>query len=236
MKKILALISAALLCIASVNAQFDDGKKVKFGFDLGVGYANQWGNAHDAYAKTGIFSFLFGIDADIKLPGKQFLEVGVDFTRKGCRYEGTEWVSNGEPWGLYEEDKTVANLYYLQIPILYGIELPIENEIAWRFMVGPYFGIGATGDRRTDYNNSIWQNEVKSLLRDPSTIASFSEDYQYGYKRFDVGARIQTGVQVRRVSYMISYEIGLRNIMNDKKYDDLKAHNNGIMAMVSFRF
>lgn len=236
MKKILTLIASALLFVASASAQFDDGKKVKFGFDLGVGYANQWGSAHDAYAQGGIFSFLFGIDMDIKLPGKQFLEVGIDFTRKGTRFEGTEWLAAGGPWGLYDNDKTTANLYYLQVPILYGIDLPIESEIAWRFMVGPYFGIGATGDRRTELNNKIWDSEVMKALREPSAIASFSTDYQYGYKRFDLGARVQTGIQVRRVSYMIAYEIGFLNILQDKDHKDLKARNNGIMAIASFRF
>ena len=51
MKKILLLI--ALICgtfltvSAEENSYYKSKKTVQFGFDFGIGYADQWGNAYD---------------------------------------------------------------------------------------------------------------------------------------------------------------------------------------------
>ena len=64
MKKILLLI--ALLCgtfitvSAEENSYYKSKKTVQFGFDFGIGYADQWGNAYDPYGKSGLLGFTFG--------------------------------------------------------------------------------------------------------------------------------------------------------------------------------
>ena len=37
---------------------YNEKKRVQFGFDFGVGYVNQWGNAYDPYGQTGLFERL----------------------------------------------------------------------------------------------------------------------------------------------------------------------------------
>ena len=105
-KKISLKVFATVACLFIAFAtQAQNDRPVKFGFDLGLGYANQWGNAYDAYHKTGLFSFTFGADIDIRVSEKQFIEVGANFNRKGCKIEGHQWVKDGGPWKFYT-DKT----------------------------------------------------------------------------------------------------------------------------------
>ncbi len=220
-----------------VLAQND--RPVKFGFDLGLGYANQWGNAYDAYHKTGLFSFTFGADIDIRVSEKQFIEVGANFNRKGCKIEGHQWVKDGGPWKFYtDKDKATINMFYLQVPVMYGLCLPIEDQVSWKLMVGPYFAFGLTGDRRNEYESYL-AKAYNTLVDRESTVSTFNEEPKdFSFKRFDVGAKIQTGVTVDRVSYMIAYELGFFNTLREAENSDYgyKARNNSIMLIVSFRF
>ncbi len=241
MKRILFFISCCLLAICSAHAQYDGYRKpVRFGFDLGLGYANQWGNAYDSYGKKGIFSYSIGMDVDFSFMERSFIEIGVNFKRKGCRIEGHKWIdnemSNGGPFSLRTADKMTSNLLYIQVPVLYGIELPIENSVSWKFLVGPYFAGGVAGDRRYSFSH-----DYEGRL---SVVSSFSDDHEFGFKRFDFGAKVATGVEVGRFSYIISYELGVLNTMKEgKAWDaenkdvfDFKARNNGIMFIASVRF
>lgn len=251
----LRTIIASALVLFSVTFACAQDKPVKFGFDLGLGYANQWGNAYDAYSKSGIFSFTFGADVDINIAEKSFIEVGVNFNRKGSKINGHHWIEeNGGPWKLYtEDDKTTVNMFYLQIPIMYGINLPIEQDISWKFMIGPYIGVGLTGDRRNEYT-SPQVKEINEILGRTETVSTFTEHpIDFSSKRIDVGAKAQTGVTVDRISYMIAYELGFFNTLResetiyDKVKEDLtvekigfnhgyKSRNSSIMLIVSFRF
>ena len=105
-------------------------------------------------------------------------------------------------------------------------------------MVGPYFAFGLTGDRRNEYKSDevVAYNVVADR---ESTVSTFNEEPKdFSFKRFDVGAKIQTGVTVDRVSYMIAYELGFFNTLREAEASDYgyKARNNSIMVIVSFRF
>lgn len=238
MKRFFIVIACMFMTISTMQAELGGYEKpVKFGFDLGVGYANQWGDAYNAYDKNGIFAFSFGFDIDIHFRGISFMEIGFDFARKGCRIQGHEWINNalyidenngGGPWKLQKGDKTVANLYYLQMPILYGLEVPIDNKIAWKFLLGPYFSMGVSGDKRSDFSHYYPER--------PTVVSTFSKDYDYGFKRFDVGVKTGTGVEIGRATYIVYYELGLFNTLVSKTYSDYKVRNNTLMGVVSFRF
>lgn len=237
MKRFFIGVLCIFIAINTLQAQLSGYERsVKFGFDLGAGYANQWGNAYNAYDKNGIFAFSFGFDIDIYFKGISFLEIGVDFARKGCRIQGHEWINNalyidesngGGPWKLQKGDKTVNNLYYLELPILYGVNISIDHKVGWKFLIGPYFSLGVSGDKRSDFS---YHYEDR-----PTVVSSFSKDYDYGFKRFDVGAKIGTGVEIGRATYIVAYELGLFNGLETKLYD-YKVHNNSLMGIVSFRF
>lgn len=253
MKRIFSLrtLIASVLVFFSTSLVCAQDKPVKFGFDLGLGYANQWGNAYDAYSKSGIFSFTFGADVDINVADKSFIEVGVNFNRKGSKINGHRWIEgNGGPWKLFtEDDKTTVNMFYLQVPIMYGVNLPIEQDISWKFMIGPYIGVGLTGDRRNEYV-SPQVKAINEILDRDETVSTFTENpIDYSFKRIDVGAKAQTGITVDRISYMIAYELGFFNTLRESQIsynksleeditfnNDYKARNSSIMLIVSFRF
>ncbi|MBR6658500.1 MAG: outer membrane beta-barrel protein [Paludibacteraceae bacterium] len=231
MKKILLLIT--LLCgtfitvSAEENSYYKSKKTVQFGFDFGIGYADQWGNAYDPYGKSGLLGFTFGVDLDVNFGKYSFVEVGMAFTRKGCKFEGNEWIKDGGPWQIYDNESCKANLFYLEWPVMYGLSIPLEGDIAWKLMVGPYFACGVAGDRKFNY---VEQGERLSL------ISTFSEDNDYGYRRFDVGGKIQTGVEVNKLSFMVAYQMGFFDTLFSNQYHEMKARNNSIMAIVSFRY
>ena len=149
------------------------------------------------------------------------------FTRKGCKFQGNEWVKDGGSWQIYDEESCKANLFYLEWPLLYGLSVPLEGDIAWKFMVGPYFACGVAGDRKFNY---VDQGDRLSL------ISTFSKDNDYGYRRFDVGGKIQTGIEINKMSFLIAYQMGFFDTLFSKQYHEMKAYNNSIMAVVSFRY
>ncbi len=229
MKKIICIIATVFLFAFQSHAQFDAYEKVQFGFDLGIGASNQWGNAYDAYGKKGTIAFQFGFSLDVNFAPISFMETGVNFNKKGCRIYGHEWLENGGPLKLYDNERAIANLFYIEVPVMIGFRIPIEYEVAWKILVGPYFGIGVAGERKYWFKNEA--NKDRDML-----ISCFSENYDSRFKRFDVGVKAETGIEFRRVSLMFVYELGLFNNYHNDIYHTLGARNNSIMGLVGFRF
>lgn len=229
MKKIICILATVFLFIISAQAQYDSYEKVQFGFDLGIGSANQWGNAYDAYGQKGTIGFQFGFSLDVNFIPAVFLETGINFNKKGCRIYGHQWLEDGGPLKLYDNERAVANLFYVEVPAMIGFRIPIEYEVAWKILVGPYFGIGVAGERKYWFKNPL--NNNRDML-----ISSYSDNYDSRFKRFDVGVKAETGVEFRRVSIMCAYELGLFNNYHNDLYHTLGARNNSIMGLVGFRF
>lgn len=229
MKKIISVVATVFLFLFSANAQYGYDSKVQFGFDMGAGFANQWGNAYEAYGKKGILGFRFGFFLDINFSEHVFVETGLTFNRKGCRINGHQWLENGGPLKLYDNEKATANLFYVELPALIGFRVPIEYEVSWKFLVGPYFGVGVAGERKYWFKNRA--NDGR-----PTLISSFSEDYDSRFKRFDLGFVAETGIEIRRISLMIAYEFGMFNNYHNDTYHILDARNNCIMGTIGFRY
>lgn len=229
MKKIICIIATVFLFVFQSHAQYDAYDRVQFGFDLGIGSSNQWGNAYDAYGKKGTIGFQFGFSLDVNFAPCAFLETGISFNKKGCRIYGHQWLEDGGPLKLYDNERATANLFYVELPAMIGFRIPIEYEVAWKILVGPYFGIGVAGERKYWFKNEA--NDDRDML-----ISSFSENYESRFKRFDVGIKAETGIEFRRVSLMFAYELGLFNNYHNDIYHILNARNNTIMGIVGFRF
>lgn len=229
MKKIIYVLATFILLTINAQAQYGYDDKVQFGFDLGGGIANQWGNAYDAYGQKGVFACKFGFFLDINFGEHVFFETGSSFNKKGCRINGHEWLKDGGPINLYDNERATVNLFYVEFPGLIGFRVPMEYEVNWKFVTGPYFGVGVAGERK--YWLKDKSNEGRSSL-----ISSFSEDYSSRFKRFDMGVQAETGIEIRRVSIMFEYELGLFNNYHNDNYHILNARNNTVMGIVSFRF
>lgn len=229
MKKIFCILATIFLLNINAQAQYGYDDKVQFGFDLGAGMANQWGNAYDAYGKKGVFGCKFGFFLDINFGEHVYFETGVSFNKKGCRINGHEWLKDGGPINLYDNERASVNLFYVELPGLIGFRVPIEYEVAWKFIVGPYFAVGVAGERK------YWLKDRSNDDR-ASLISSFSEDYNSRFKRFDMGVQAATGIEIRRVSILFAYELGMFNNYHNDTYHILNARNNTTMAIVGFRF
>lgn len=229
MKKVFSILATVFLFIFSAQAQYDYNNKVQFGFDLGLGTSNQWGNAYDAYGKKGTIAFQFGFSLDVNFAPCAFMETGISFNKKGCRIYGHEWLENGGPLRLYDNERAIANLFYIEVPAMIGFRIPIEYEVAWKILVGPYFGIGVAGERK------YWFKSPENAKRD-MLISSFSENYESRFKRFDVGVKAGTGIEFRRVTLLFVYELGMFNNYHNDIYHTLNARNSTIMGVVGFRF
>lgn len=229
MKKIISVIATVFLFLFSAHAQYGYDSRVQFGFDMGAGFANQWGNAYEAYGKKGILGFRFGFFLDINFSEHTFVETGLTFNRKGCRINGHQWLEDGGPLKIFDNEKATVNLFYVELPALIGFRVPIEYEVAWKFVVGPYFGVGVAGERKYWFKNRA--NDGR-----PTLISSFSEDYDSRFKRFDLGFVAETGIEIRRISLMIAYEFGMFNNYHNDVYHILDARNNCIMGILGFRY
>lgn len=92
---------------------------------------------------------------------------------------------------------------YLQLPIMAEYAWNLSSSVRYHIAAGPYVAWGISG-REKDYLNS-WSvgKQPESEERTSSPFSGITGD------RFDVGASIQTGLQVNKFSFLLNYDINI---------------------------
>lgn len=118
---------------------------------------------------------------------------------------------------------------YLQLPVMARFNWKIGNDIRFHVAVGPYFawGIGGKSNSRvSEFSlvDKMYSNEHSS--NNPFKGNSY-------IRRFDWGATLQAGIEVKRVSLNVGYDLGLGK---QYKYDDLEPKYQTFSFTVGYTF
>lgn len=96
---------------------------------------------------------------------------------------------------------------YLQLPVMARLNGRIGDDCAWHVAAGPYLALGLAGKRSylesriTTGDELPYYNKVVSW--NPFSIQRYETE-----SRFDWGVGAEAGIEVRRVSLKMGYEIG----------------------------
>ena len=115
----------------------------------------------------------------------------------------------------WKEDDVKANPMYLEIPILASYRYHFTDNLRWEFNFGPYFAYGVGGNYSYDgdsYGDVFGDN---------------------GYKRFDAGLALGTGVTISKFYVGLQYEFGLANIVDSDHYS---VKNSNFSIGVGYNF
>ncbi len=194
----------------SLSIQAQEG--IRFGVLGGVNFQNingkdNDGNKFENDLKPG---FHAGVNAILGIAPEFYLQPGILFSTKGCKFEDSDLK---------------LNVSYLEIPLnfLYRGELG-NGYVLVGF--GPYLGFGLSGKLKTGEGHSV--------------DVEFSNEYSTGsivtMKRFDAGANVFAGYELSSgIFFQLNTQLGLLKI-NPEATGKLTWKNTGFGLSAGYRF
>ncbi len=198
--------------LLSLSVQAQDG--IRFGVLGGVNFQNINGKDTDGDKlendlKTG---FHAGVNAILGIAPEFYLQPGILFSTKGCKFDETD---------------VKLNVSYLEIPL----NFLYRGEFGNGFVLigfGPYLGFGLSGKLKDSDGNSI--------------DVTFSNDFQangtWYMRRFDAGANVFAGYELASgIFFQLNTQLGLIGInpeTSDSGSETLK--NTGFGLSAGYRF
>lgn len=257
MKKFV-LFMMLMMCVASLSAQWSVTPEVgmnvttykyttaKIGFKAGAAVAYSFGD--------GLFSLQSGLYYVQRGTGKSFsgeaygttigedgkpYDTSISFYSMGNRYMnyGYGYGNAGYGGGLFPQDMTIkgVRLYenssrrdYLQLPVMARFNWKIGNDVRLHLAAGPYVALGLGGKskfKEIDRGTGFEWNETSSSYN------SFGE--YSSLRRFDWGAMINAGIEVKRIAFNVGYDMGLGK---QYKYDDVSLKYHTVSFTVGYTF
>lgn len=211
MKKLLPLLSLALLISAAASAQ-----ALRYGITGGMNLAN--------YAMD-VDNLSFNPDSRVGFRAGFRMEMNASsFIYDGFFFTGEVLLSSkGAKMKNSLEDgdlKSISRPYYLEIPIHFGYHYPLgKGNVGVFGSFGPYFGVGLFGDTKTTDSEGTTKPDV------------FTSD---GMKRFDFGLGLRAGVSMfEHYRIYLGYDWGLVNISQTA---DTKVNNRNFYIGAAYMF
>lgn len=103
---------------------------------------------------------------------------------------------------------------YLQMPIMAQYAWKIASDIRLHIAAGPYLAVGIAG--KTKVESTFW-NMDRELSTSEKSWNPFNSIF---YNRFDAGASIQMGLEVKKVAFLLNYNTNLykRKFRNNENF------------------
>ena len=196
--------------LLSLSIQAQEG--VRFGVLGGVNFQNINGKDNDGNKLENDLKpgFHAGVNAILGIAPEFYLQPGILFSTKGCKFNETD---------------VKLNVSYLEIPLnfLYRGELG-NGYVLVGF--GPYLGFGLTGKVKDDDGNSI---DVE-FSNDPGTSGTVN------MRRFDAGANVFAGYELSSgIFFQLNTQLGLIGI-NPETSGSETWKNTGFGLSAGYRF
>ena len=115
---------------------------------------------------------------------------------------------------------------YLQLPVLARFNWKVGEDIRLHVAAGPYFAYGIGG--KWKYSSTEMSEKGFSSIYESSNPFKNST-----YRRFDWGLSANAGIEVKRFSFNVGYDLGLGK---KYKYDDMGLQYHTVSFTVGYRF
>ena len=162
-------------------------------------------------------------------------------------YHANSWWGNiptGDGFRLEYSDLP-ATRFYLQLPVMAHWSFKLADEIRLNMGVGPYVALGV-GGRTNGFLSSIryvedpehphsyetrWDRPCFNPFKGTDVNDEFSLE---AAPRFDWGGSALIGIQVKRISFGIHYDMAWGDIR--KHQNDLRIRNHAVSFVVGYTF
>ena len=220
MKKFLLIACMALLGVYSASAQNETFKNLQWEAVVGL-------NSSDIGGMGNKIGFHLGAKAEMALPSIAegiYANAGAFISLKGCKQDYGD-LGNGK-----------TNAYYLEIPIHIGSKHYVNENLSIYGEVGPYIAYGIGGKMKStyidgydydyDYDYGYGYDYDYDIESSTSKIDTFGDG---GLKRFDIGAGIRVGVELKnKYTFSLGYDWGFVDIY---KKSDLDFEEEGVIDL-----
>ncbi len=161
--------------------------------------------------------FHAGFTARYNFVKSSFLEASLGVATKG--YNSDLLLSSGEIWsddGNYDSEVTTTfTTYNIDLPILIGYRLVVNDNLNLRLKVGPYLTYAFSGKEKsegymTEYPD-IHSSETEYIDKEVK-IGDMD-----GFNRFGYGIHAGIGMDFKRFIFNASYQRAFSKICDDKK-------------------
>lgn len=229
MKKFL-LAAVCAICALTASAQrasstsssfFSTEKAdqgVTIGIRAGLNFA-KWTGDFDEPTDTRT-AFHVGVIADIPLMQSLYIQSGLYFQSKGCKFE--EEMYN---WS----EKVTTSPMYLEIPILASYRYDFGDAAQLQVNFGPYFAVGIAGKYKEEIEDGsdFYKTDVDIFDSDEGLL-----------NRFDCGLQVGAGVTFAQHYYLgFAYQFGLTNMTNeDNVGSEVSTKNSNWMLSLGYNF
>lgn len=200
MKKLFLAIAACFAIGASAQSNIQWEGVAGFNLSNYGGLGSKPGAHFGAKAEFGLPSIADGV----------YLNAGALFSLEGYKMDFMGIAS------------AKANAAFLDIPIHMGYRYNINNDFSIFGEVGPYFSFGMFGKTKTEELDSDGFGDWSMTEYSYNT---FGKD---GLKRFDVGAGLRFGVELKqKYNLAIGYDWGFIDLYNQMEIDESGEYEDG---------
>lgn len=221
--------SSALAQRAKSSSSFFSTEKadapITFGVRGGVNFAGMSMGDSDIKDPDGRTSFNVGVSVDIPILQSLYVNTGLWYTSKGCKWKESDYDDDGS----YEKEKLTYSPAYLQIPVLASYRFNFSDKLQWQLNFGPYFacGVGGKGKYKDEvgYDYNDFEPHVSTEKWDffgdkgeSSDGETWKIDKDDRNKRFDFGLAFGTGLTIAKHFFVgVQYELGLTRVCKSEK-------------------
>lgn len=178
-----AFLLGALLAGSALTASAQSAGDFRFGVTAGMNVANITDS--DADCRIG---FNVGLRGEYNFTNNVFVDFGLSFTQKGCKY--------GE-----DGEEIKMNPGYLQIPVNVGYRFNVGDNVSIFGATGPYFAFGVCG-----------KTKVEALGLEAKTDFFDGDE---GANVFDAGWGVKLGVEAKGFQIGLGYEYGFTKVFDE---------------------
>ncbi len=160
----------------------------------------------------------FNLGPILEIPIKNILsfETGILFTSKGHKLAG-DFIG-------VQDYLFVKNLYYLEIPALLKVTIPIR-KVKILALAGTYAGNAIFGNTIAEGVENSVKNRYKYKIQWGNELNE--------YDRFDYGVKFGIGTKIKRYQIGALYSVGLKDFSND---DTFERRNRVMEFYIQYQF
>lgn len=166
-------------------------QKIKLGLQVGANVASQSVKSADSYKHQNTLSLHAAGLIEKRFSRYFSLESGLALQGKG-RHINTGDYADGI-------SSSTVRMVYLEMPVNAVAKLPLSHSAKALVGGGPYLSVGLTG--KQDYGSSSVRKRIFNGIAGAD-----------GYRSTDWGINLKTGIELKGISLLMQYGIGLQNI------------------------
>lgn len=214
------------------NTDFSRNDHTKFEKELYVGISMNNFTGDDIENSDMKVGFNAGITARYYVVNDLFLEGSLGISTKGYKSDsesssGSYWDDEGPNYDVSISTKYTS--YNLDLPILVGYKLAVNDDFNIKLKVGPYLTYALSGKLKEEGYWTEYEDIHSSATEHINKETKISD--MNGFKNFGYGIHAGISADYKQFIFSASYQRAF-----SKVFDDAKAFEQNILISLGYRF